>query len=118
VADGIRGALVRHPPLAIATVLIASVAPLLVLVVPAILHLPGVEPLLHDSVLFPGFSRATVVAMPLVGLAAVNLVIAAATRSMRGTLVAVAITTPLAVFLVLGATEFVEGLNGLGNGVD
>jgi hypothetical protein len=67
---------------------------------------------------FPGFSRATLVAVPLVGLVAVNLAIAAATRSMRNTLVAVAITTALAVFLVLDAVGFVEGLNGLGNGAD
>jgi hypothetical protein len=32
--------------------------------------------------------------------------------------VAVAITTALAVCLILGAVGFVEGLNELGNGVD
>ena len=115
---GIRGARVRRPSFAIVAVLVASAAPLLVLVVPAILHLPAVEPLLHESVFFAGFSRATVVAMPLAGLVAVNLVIAAATRSMRSVLVAVAITTALAVFLVLGAAGFVEGLDEFGNGVD
>jgi len=119
VVDGIRGARVRRPSLATVAILVASAAPLLVLVVPAILHLPAVEPLLHESVLFfQGFSRATVVAMPLAGLVAVNLVIAAATRSMRSALVASAITTALAVFLVLGAAGFVEGVNELGNGVD
>jgi len=118
VADGIRGARVRRPSLAIVAAVVASVAPLLVLVVPAILHLTAVEPLLHQSEFFPGFSRATLVAMPLAGLVAVNLVIAAATRSMQSALVAVAITTALAVLLVLGAVGFVEGLNELGNGVD
>jgi hypothetical protein len=118
VAVGIRGARVRRPSLAIVAVLVASAAPLLVLVVPAILHLPAVEPLLHESVFFSGFSRATVVAMPLAGLVAVNLAIAAATRSTGSALVAVAITTALAVFLVLGAVGFVAGVNELGNGVD
>ena len=117
-SDAIRSARARRPSLAIVAALVASVVPLLVLVVPAVLHLPAVEPLLHESQFFPGFSRATLVAMPLVGLVAVNLVIAAATRSMRGTLVAVAITTALAVFLVLSAVGFVEGLNEFFNGVD
>jgi len=118
VAGGIRNAHGRHPSLALVAVLVASVAPLLVLAVPAFLQLPGIEPLLHESVFYPEFSRATLMAMPLAGLVAVNLVIAAATRSMRSTLVAVAITTALAVFLVLGAVGFVEGLDRLGNGVD
>jgi hypothetical protein len=118
VADGIRGARVRRPSPAIVAALVASLAPLLVLVVPAILHLRAIDALLHESVLYPGFSRATLMAMPLAGLVAANLVIAAATRSMRSTLVAVAITTALAVFLILGAVGFVEGLEELGNGVD
>jgi hypothetical protein len=118
VADGIRGARGRRPSLAIVAALVLSVAPLLVLVMPAVLHLRAVEPLLHESEFFLGFSRATLVAMPLFGLMAANLVIAAATRSVRSTLVAVAITTALAVILVLGAVGLVESLNELGNGVD
>jgi ABC-type enterochelin transport system permease subunit len=118
VADGIRGARVRRRSLAIVAVVVASVAPLLILVVPAILHLRAIDALLHESVFYPGFSRATLMAMPLAGLVAANLVIAAATRSMRSTLVAVAITTALAVCLILGAVGFVEGLNELGNGLD
>ena len=117
-AEGIRSARARRPSIAIVAILVASAAPLLVLVVPAILHLPAVEPLLHDSVLFPGFTRATLAAMPLAALVAVNLVIAAATRSIQSALVAVAITTALAVFLVLGAVGFVEALDAFGNGVD
>lgn len=117
-ADGSPGARVRRPSFAIVAALVGSVAPLLVLVVPAALHLQAVEPLLHESEFYPGFSRATLVAIPLVGLVAVNLVIAASTRSMRTTLVAVAITTALALILVPGAVGFVDELNALGNGVD
>jgi hypothetical protein len=118
VVDGIRGARVHRPSLAIVAVLVASAAPLLVLVVPVILHLTAVEPLLLESEFFSGFSRATLVAMPLAGLVAVNLVIAAATRSTKSALLAVAITTALAVLLVLGAVGFVAGVNELVNGVD
>lgn len=114
----IRSARARRSSLAIVAGLAASAAPLLILVVPAVLRLPVVEPLLHESEFFPGFSRATLVAVPLVGLVAVNLAIAAATRSMRSTLVAVAITTALAVFLVLGAVGLVEELNEFFDGVD
>jgi hypothetical protein len=117
-SDAIRNARARRPSLAIVAGLVASLAPLLVLVVPAILHLPAVELLLHESELFPGFSRATLVAMPLVGLVAVNFAIAAATRSIWSTLVAVAITTALAVAVVLGAVGLVEGLNELSGGAD
>ena len=117
-SDAIRGARARRPSFAIVTALVVSVAPLLVLVVPAVLHLPAVEPLLHESEFFPGFSRATLVAVTLVGLVTVNLAIAAATRSMRGTLVPVAITTALAVLIVLGAVGFVEQLDAFFGGVD
>lgn len=113
-ANAIRRARVRHSSLAI----VASTAPLLVLVVPAFLHLPAVDPLLHESELYPGFSRASLVAIPLAGLVFVNVAIVLATRSMRSALVAIAITTALALLLVLGATGLVESLNDLGGGVD
>ena len=113
-----RAARDRRSSLAIVAAVGASAAPLLVLVVPAFLHLPAVEPLLHESELFPGFSRDSLVAVPLAGLVFVNVAIVVATRSMRSAFVAVAITTALALILVIGATGLVESLNELGGGVD
>lgn len=116
--DATRRARDRQPSIAIVAALAASALPLLVLVVPAVLHLPAVDPLLHESELFPGLSRATVVAAPLAGLVFVNVAIVLATRSMRSALVAIAITTALALFLIIGATDLVESLNELSGGVD
>lgn len=93
-------------------------APLLVIVVPALLHLPAVEPLLHESELFPGLSRASVVALPLAGLGSVNVAIFAATRSLRYTLVASVVTTTLALLLILGAVDLVNDLNEKFGGAD
>jgi uncharacterized membrane protein len=115
-AENLR--LVRRWHLAFVAALAASAAPLLVLVVPAVLHLSAVEPLLHESELFPGFSRDALVAVPLAALAIVNVAIVIATHSIRRALAAIAITTAIAVFLVLGAAAFVESLNDLGGGVD
>jgi hypothetical protein len=108
----------RRPILASVVALAASAAPLLVLVVPAALRLSAVEPLLQESQFFPGLSRATVVAVPLVGLVALNLAIAATTRSVRSTLMVAAFTVLVAAAVVLGAVGIVEDLDALGNGVD
>ena len=114
----IRVALARHSSLGSFAALALSTAPILVLVVPAVLHLSVVEPLLHESQLAPGFSRATVVAVPLAGLVFVNVAIVITTRSWRSVLVAIAITTALALFVVSGAIGLVESLNALGGGAD
>ena len=117
VVEGIRDR-VRRPSLVVVAALLASMAPLLVLVVPALVHLPAVEPLLHESELFPPLSRATVVALPLAGLGIVNVAIFAATRSLRYTLVASVVTTTLALLLILGAVDLVNDLNDMFGGAD
>lgn len=117
VAEGIRDR-VSRPSLVVVAAFLASMAPLPVLVVPALLHLPAVEPLLHESELFPPFSRASLVALPLAGLAIVNVAIFAATRSLRYTLVASVVTTTLALLLIVGAVDLVNDLNEMFGGAD
>jgi len=109
---------VSRPSLVVVAALLASMAPLLVLVVPGLLHLPAVEPLLHESELFPGLSRASVVALPLAALGIINVAIFAGTRSLRFTLVASVVTTTLALLLILGAVDLVNDLNEMFGGAD
>jgi len=94
---------------------LAVAMPLVVLVLPVVFGLPAMTPLLHESAFYPGFSRAFLVAVPLGGLVLANLVVVA-TGSTRSALVAIGITTALAVLIVLGAIESVAMLDGLGGG--
>lgn len=116
--ESIRGARSRSSTVTILAGVGVSVVPLLVLVLPAALGLPAVEPLLHESQFFPGFSRASLVAIPLAGLVIINLAIFVANRSMRSALVASLITSVLALFLVLGAVGLVNSLNEMLVGLD
>jgi hypothetical protein len=86
----------------------ASLAPLLILVVPAVVRLPAVEPLLRQSEFYPGYSRASLVAIPLLALVVVNLGIFVATRSLRSVFVAVLITSVMAWLLLLAALDVVD----------
>ena len=108
----------RRPNLTLVAAIIVSAAPLLILAVLAALQLPVVQPLLHESVFFPGFSRASLVALPLTGLVVVNGVIFAATRSLRSVVVAALITSAVAGLVVLGAVGLVNDLNELFPGGD
>jgi hypothetical protein len=108
----------RRSTLTIVAALALSAAPLLVLVVPAILRLPAVAPLLHESEIFPGFSRVSLVAAPVAGLVVVNLVVFAGSRSLRSLLVASLITSALAWLLVVGAVGLVNDLNEMSTGPD
>jgi hypothetical protein len=108
----------RRPTLTLVAAVIVSAAPLLILAVPAALQLPAVQPLLHESEIFPGFSRAFLVAPPLTGLVVVNAVIFAATRSLRSVVAAALITSAVAVLVVLRAVGLVNNLNEFFGGVD
>ena len=94
--------------------MLAAAAPLAVLMVLAVLHRGGVVLLLHESQLFPGFSRAFLVAVPLTWLGLINLGVFAATRSLRATFLAATATSLLALTLVLGAVDFVNSLMSMG----
>ena len=94
--------------------LLVSAAPLAVLIVLAVLHRGGVALLLHESELFPGFSRALLVAVPLAGLGFIKLRVFAATRSLRATILAAIATSLLALTLALGAVDIVNSLTSMG----
>ncbi len=96
-SDAIRTPQARLSPVAIVAGLAASAGPLLFLWVPAALQLRVVEPLLHASVLYPDFSRASLLVVPMAGLVIINVWIFAATRSLGSALVSSLITSALAV---------------------
>lgn len=114
----IRGARSRTSSVTLLAGVGVSVVPMLILVLPAALGLPAVEPLLHESQFFPGFSRASLVAIPLAGLVIIDLAILAANRSMRSALVASLISSALALLLVLGAVGLVNYFNEVFVGLD
>ena len=96
----------------------ASAGPLLFLWVPAALQLRVVEPLLHASVLYPDFSRASLLVVPMAGLVIINVWIFAATRSLGSAPRELPDHLGSGRGLILGAVGLVDTLDGLGTGLD